>query len=103
MKIYEKKEILGNVTLQGAHRLRVVAIATAKETFTAYIGPSLITTPPEKPTKEEKAKSERLALDLANGLANRGSILEKDQALGFFPKLKRLKYTKKVLNEDFQK
>ncbi len=103
MKHFEKKEILGVVMLKGAHNIKAVAVETAKDSFTAYIGPSGVVPGPEKPDKHQQAQMDQTEHNNNVAIANRAAILEKDQALGFFPKLKKKKYIKKVLNEEFQK
>jgi len=103
MKHYDKKEILGDLRIKGAHNLRVVAVLTSNDTITGYIAPSGALNESEKPDKAQKAKYEALRISSANGIINRGSILEKEQTLGFFPKLKKHKYAKKVHSEEFQK
>jgi len=104
MKHLDKKEILGTVTLSSSlFIMRIVAVETAQKTFTAYLSPAHKITLPEKPTKAQVAKFERQHHHNDIAVANRGIILEKEVAMSFFPKLKKRKYAKKVLNPEFQK
>lgn len=103
MKALDKKEILDVVKIQGRTPLRAVAVQTAKDTVTAYLGVThTVKELPEKPNKEDRAHYDNQEHNLNVAVANRGSILEKEAAFGFFPKLSKKKYAKKALS-DIQK
>lgn len=96
-------KILGNVRLTTNYMaMEVVAVETAKGTFTAYLSPSHSVTHPDKSNKAQVAKFERQQHQHLVAMSNRGIILEKDVAMAFFPKLKKRKYLKKVLNPELQ-
>jgi len=100
MEHFDKKQILGVVQLNTTQtRIKVVAVQTSKGSFTAYTGVTHIINAPEKPDKREKHLFETAEHQNNLVIANRGAILEKVQALGFFPKLSKLKYAKKALSE----